>query len=177
MFGNISAVLIENYSLLFIAAACILAALADQQYKFVSRIVALEFILHELCFNYFFVDVQLTYSSFIYMVYMVIQLPVIVLICHEHKFNLIALLITVNLAYNFFTVLQHLQMVDFFDFHEWYWLPSIIIMTLELVLMAGMTRYVQGISKLPKYLNINYIDNLLRNRYRSVTWNKNRAVA
>ncbi len=164
-------------SLICSIIAVTLAALSVKQYKFVSTIVAMEFALHYIAYNYLFLDFRESNKATIFVMYMVIQACAILAISYRQPRQLaMAVLIFIDLTYNFLLVLRYLHITDI-DFHIIRDYVKVIIMITELVLMAGMVKNVYGNNKLPKYLNIAYFDSLFRNRYRSVTWNKNRATA
>ncbi len=151
-------------------AALLCAAYSSKEYRFISILVACEFLAHYITYNFLLLDLRSSNSALIYALYMLIQVNVLCLIYLKQTHKIIALLIFINLVYNFCTIMQHLHITSI-GFHEKYAMVARIIMILELFYLAGITAY--GLFYIRKFgfLNTGYIDRMFRIRRRVYNWN------
>jgi len=147
------------FSLICTLVAVSLAAISAKQYRFIAYLVAIEFALHLIAYNYLFLDFRSNNSSGIYFIYILIQVNVLWIMYKNQTHFIIAGLIFINLTYNFLTILQHLGLTSI-NFHDQYILIARTIMILELIYLLGITSYVGNYIRKHTFLDINYIDNL-----------------
>lgn len=147
------------FSLICTLIAVSLAAISIKQYRFIAYLVAIEFALHLITYNYLFLEFRSNHSSFIYFLYILIQVNVLWIMYRNQTHFIIAALIFINLTYNFLTIIQHTGFT-LINFHDPYILVARTIMILELIYLLGITSYVGNYIRKHKILDINRIDNL-----------------
>ncbi len=151
------------FSLTCTVAAGLLAAFSYKKYKFIAWLVAIEFALHFITYNYLFLDFRANNSAAIYLFYIIIQVVILDIMYNSQTHLIIAILIFSNLAYNFFTILQHIGLTSI-NFHGPYVIVVRTIMVLELLYLLGITTYVGHYLRKHGTANIDHIDNLFHVR-------------
>ncbi len=158
------------FSLTCAMAALLCAANSSKEYRFISALVAYEFLTHYITYNFLLLDLRSGNSSLIYALYMLIQADVLYLIYLKQAHKIIALLIFVNLVYNFCTIMQHLHITSI-GFHEKYADVARYIMVLELLYLTGVTAYGLSYVRKFRFLSTDYINRMFRSRRRVYNWN------
>lgn len=141
-------------------AAFVLAAFSCKQYRYTSLLVAIEFAMHLITYNYLFLELRSENSSVIYVLYAFIQATILLFMYIKQTHFIIAALIFFNLFYNFLTVLQHLGHTNV-NFHDPYVLVARTIMILELFYLLGTNIYVSAYLRRNRYFDIDALDSLI----------------
>jgi len=123
-------------------------------------LVALEFVMHKITYNYFFLELRSDNSGLIYVLYILIQVSVLLFMYMRQTHFVIAALIFLNLVYNFLTVLQHLNITGI-NFHNSYSYVISSIMILELLYLLGINIYVSAYLRRNRYFDIDALDSLI----------------
>jgi len=90
--------------------------------------------------------------------YIAVQTLTIYLMTQIQAHIAITLLILVNIGYNVLTISQYV--INIFDFYSYYTVFVGAIMFLELVYLAGLTKYVANYRRKYGYINTSNIDKL-----------------
>ncbi len=141
-------------------AALILAAFAHPKYRFIALLVAFEFVAHKITYNYLFLDLRSENSGLIYVLYASIQVMILLFMYMRQTHFTIALLVFLNLVYNFLTTLQH-QHLTTVNFHDPYWVVIGVIMILELLYLLGANLYVANYLKRNGFVDLDAIDSAI----------------
>jgi len=116
--------------------------------------------MHEVTYNYLFLELRSENSVIIYVLYMIIQAFVLAVMYLRKTHFVIGALIFLNLFYNFLIVLQYIGVanVNFYDYKG-----EVIgfIMILELLYLLGINVYVSAYLRRNGYFDIDALDSLL----------------
>jgi len=125
--------------------AVFLAVTSVEKYRFIASIVALEFVLHVLAYNYLFLDYRADPENgwLIYLTYVVIQLPIMAILSTLKSHFAITALIFINLTYNLLTTASYFyeSSVNFYQAYQ-YFVGSIMIF--ELIYLGLLSKYVNS---------------------------------
>lgn len=146
-----------TYICIFIAV--LLAAFSIKEYRLICIVVAVEFILHKLAYNYTFVDARAEHSWLIYLFYAAIQLTVMSFLVSLKSHFVIIGLVFINLIYNLLTIKGFFD-VEFKSFYYVY--PYFVgaIMIFELAYLGLLNKYVSNHYRKHGAIDINYIDSV-----------------
>ena len=161
------------FNAICILAVGLIAAYSTKEYKLVSVIMFLEFMLHEIAAQGGLIETRILNPVLIYLVYMMIQTGVLFAMFLFQLHPVLALIVFINLSYNFFTILQHVGLFfywpngSYIDFHGGYRDFAQMIMLLELIYLLGITAYVGNYVRKHKFLDIDRIDRMffIRRRF------------
>lgn len=120
-----------------------MAAFSIKEYRFIALVVALEFTLHKLCYNYAFLDFRSENNWFIYIIYASIQLSTMYALYKLKSHFVIVGLLFINMVYNLSTVLGYFY-AEFISIYYIY--PYFVgtIMIFELIYLGLLSRYVRN---------------------------------
>lgn len=157
------------FDYLCIASAVLLAAFSIKEYKLISVVVAVEFILHKLAYNYTFIEARAEYDWLIYLFYASIQLTVMSFLFSLKSHFVIITLVFINLVYNLLTI------KGFFDveFKKLYYIyPYFVgtIMIFELIYLGLLNKYVSNYYRKHGAIDINHIDSVFYVRPKPIGW-------
>ena len=146
-----------------IAIAVLLAAFSIKEYRFIAFAVALEFSLHNLAYNFAFLDFRSENGWFIYLIYAAIQLSTMYALYKLKSHFVIVGLLFINMIYNLSTVLGYFY-ADFISIYYIY--PYFVgtIMIFELFYIGLLNRYVANYRRKHGRLDFDYIDSVFRVR-------------
>ena len=135
------------FDLACILLAAILALTATEKHKIACLVVAYEFILHAVAYDYILVSYRQESGWLIYLIYASIQLPTMLILFNLKSHFAIINLVFINLCYNLLTVLSffHIELISIY-----YAYPGIvgIIMLLELAYLFRVNSYAARFNKL-----------------------------
>ena len=137
-----------------------LAAFSHPKYRFIAILIAIEFIMHKITYNYLFLDIRANNSGLIYVLYMFVQAAVLLIMYMRQTHFIIAGLIFISLTYYFITTLQYIHITDV-DFYAYKSIVIRAIMILELLYLLGINIYVSAYLRRNGYLDIDAIDSFI----------------
>lgn len=159
MLNHLYSFLAENFDYICISIAVLLAAFSVKQYKIISIIVALEFILHNLAYNYAFLEFRDIPGNgwFIYLMYASIQLSIMAFLFGLKSHFIIIGLVFINMVYNLLTIKGFFD-VEFISFYYIY--PYFVgtIMIFELLYLGLLNRYVSNYYRKRGRIDFDHID-------------------
>jgi len=159
------------FTYICILIAVLLAAFSIKEYRFISLVVALEFALHKLSYNFVFLDFRSENGWLIYIMYALIQLCAMFTLYKLRSHFVIVGLLFINMVYNLSTALGY-----FYEefIHIYYIYPYFVgtIMIFELFYLGLLNRYVINYRRKHGRLDFDYIDSVFRVR----SWRGNRGL-
>ncbi len=146
-----------TYICIFIAV--LLAAFSIKEYRLIAIVVAAEFILHKLAYNYTFIDARAEYSWLIYLFYAAIQLTVMSFLLRLKSHFIIIGLVFINFTYNLLTIKAFFD-VEFISFYYIYPYFVGIIMMFELIYLGLLNKYVSNYYRKRGTIDIDHINSV-----------------
>jgi len=158
------------FDLTSVLGAICLAAFSHKKYRFTAILVAIEFVLTWLAYEYVLIELRSKNPAIIYVLYIFIQTLVLTFMYAKQTHFIIAGLIFSNLVYYYLTILQFVNItsVNFYGYKD---VVVSTIMILELIYLLGITTYVSQFLKRNGYIDIDTIDSFFLVRRRRHGWN------
>lgn len=147
----------ECFNYYCIIFAAFLVGRVHSRYRFIAWAVFIEFLLHQLIYNHFFLDLRATNNWAIYYMYAAIQIPIIFALVTMKCHFVIAGLMGVNFIYNLSVPLSFFSP----EFISIYLFKNILIgtiMLLELLYLGWLCEYVNNRKRKSGYVDYDRVD-------------------
>lgn len=155
-----------------IIAAFVLALNSSREYRAIAYLLFTEFFFHKLVYIAGIQVTDLLNPKAIYLTYIIVQMLIIVAMIAIQAHITILILIFINLAYNMLTIAQFNAVekgLNYYDFYSLYKYFVGGLMLLELIYLAGISRYVANYRRKHGFISVNHIDRM----FYIYRWNDN----